>query len=218
MNKWRIAYITFVILSLVGILSAPLWLDNAWWWMDTDRMLDHRPVRPDFEDRPLTAAVGFLINLAALFWGGVFILYLLTGRIRRMADELRAGFQPVWRMAGLGLAITLLGLLTIAATAMTPITAPLALLLLLFLALASIIGTSGLGFAIGRLITDRCGWQIESPLLIFGLGTLTLTLLYRLPYIGIVFMIMISLTGLGLITTTRFGSGQPWTLEPLLEE
>jgi hypothetical protein len=94
----------------------------------------------------------------------------------------------------------------------------MAFLFLLFLALTSIIGTAGLGFALGRLITIRCGWKIESPLLIFGLGTLTLTLLFRLPYLGIGFMILTLLTGLGLITTTRFGSGKAWTLEPLLEE
>jgi hypothetical protein len=135
-----------------------------------------------------------------------------------MADELRHGFRPLFRLAGLGLAILLFALLTAAAMALTTITAPMSLLILILLVLGSILGTTALGFALGRLIADRCAWDFNSPLAIFGLGTLTLTLLYRFPYVGIGFIILTFFIGLGLITTTRLGSGQPWTLDPLLED
>jgi MFS family permease len=218
MNKWRITFFLFVVLALVIILSAPLWLDNAYWWMDTNQFLQHRPHRPAFQANPLTAGAGLLINLAALFWGGVFVLYLLTTQIKRMADEMMDGFRPLFRITGLGLAILLFALLTAAALALTPMTAPLSLLILILLFLGSILGMTALGFALGRLIVSKCAWDIESPLAIFGFGILTLTLLYRLPYIGIGFIVLTFLIGLGLITTTRLGSGQPWTLDPLLED
>lgn len=218
MNKWRTAFILFVILALAVILTAPLWSDNAYWWMDTDQMLQRRPHRPAFEANPITAGAGLLINLAALFWGGVFILYLLTRPIQRMASDFDVGLRPLFRLSGLGLAITLFALLTAGAMAMTPITAPMAFLLVLLLLLAAFVGTTALGMALGRWITSKCGWEIESPLLIFGLGTLVLTLLFRFPYVGIGFIVLAYLIGLGLITTTRLGSGQTWTLEPLVEE
>jgi hypothetical protein len=94
----------------------------------------------------------------------------------------------------------------------------MALLILSLLFLGAILGTTALGFALGRVITDQCGWEFESPLAYFGLGTLTLTLVYRLPYIGFGFMILNFFIGLGLTMTTRLGSGQPWTLDALLED
>lgn len=218
MNKGRIAFILFVVMALVLILSAPLWSNNAYYWMDTDRMLQHRPHRPAFEDNPASAGLGLLINLAALFWGGLLVLYLLTGRIRRMAAELKDGLRPLVRLTGLGLAILVAALLTAAAMALTPMTAPLSLVTLILLFLGSILGTTALSFALGRIIAAQCAWDTGSPVALFGLGSLTLTLLYRLPYIGIGFIILTFLIGLGLITTTRFGSGQPWTLDPLLED
>jgi hypothetical protein len=202
----------------VLILSAPLWTNNAYWWMDTDRMLDHRPHRPTFENNPGSAAVGLLINLTALFWGGVLVLYPLTSRVRTMADELKDSLRPLIRLTGLGLAILLAALLTAAAMALTPITAPMSFLILILVFLGSILGTTALGFALGRHIAVKCAWDLDSPLVIYGLGSLTLTLLYRLPYVGIGFIFLTFFIGLGLMMTTRLGSGQPWTLDPLLED
>lgn len=218
MKKWRVGFFLFVTLGLMIILTAPLWSHNPYWWMDTDRMLVHRLHRPTFEANPITAGVGLVINLTALFWGGVLVLYLLTSRIRRMADELKDSLGPLFRLSGLGLAILLVALLTAAAMALTPMTAPMSLLILIMLGLGSILGTTALGFALGRSIATHCAWNIQSPLITFGIGTLILTLLYRLPYVGIGFIILTFFIGLGLVMTTRLGSGRPWTLDPLLED
>ena len=130
-----------------------------------------------------------------------------------MAAELKDGLRPLVRLTGLGLAILVAALLTAAAMALTPMTAPLSLVTLILLFLGSILGTTALSFALGQIIAAQCAWDTGSPVALFGLGSLTLTLLYRLPYIGIGFIILTFLIGLGLITTTRFGSGQPWTLD-----
>jgi predicted membrane channel-forming protein YqfA (hemolysin III family) len=157
-------------------------------------------------------------NLVTIFLFGVLILYLAPDRVRHMAQESSTGWKRVLRFFAVGVLVIIIlgavGLLSL----LTVQTMPLPIILGMVFLLSALGGMVTLAYQLGKALLTRAEWSGRSPLLSLALGTLILFALTNVPYIGGVLLILILLTGAGLSITTRFGSGKPWNLLPLMED
>jgi hypothetical protein len=224
MNRWRIVIVALVILALLSMVLSALFFDIAWWrrsltLIGTERA-PHRAWRlARLQDVGVRANFASLFaNFVTRFLIGVLILFLAPDRIRHMAQESSTGWRRVLRFFTVGIlvivilgAVGLLSLLTVQ-------TMPLPVILGAVFLLSALSGMVAIAYQLGKILLTRAAWSGRSPLLSLGLGTLILFALSNVPYIGGVFLILILLTGAGLSITTRFGSGEPWNLLPLMED
>jgi hypothetical protein len=95
---------------------------------------------------------------------------------------------------------------------------PVPILLAVIVFLAALVGVVALAYQMGRLLLTRAAWAQGRPLASLGLGTLILYGLTQVPFFGLLVLIAISLTGVGVALSTRFGSRGRWSLAPLTEE
>jgi hypothetical protein len=224
MNRWRIVIVTLVILALLSMVLSALFFDSAWWRRSLASLGAERAPHKAWR-LALLQDVGVRANLASLFANlvtlflfGVLTLYLAPGRIRHIAQELSTSWQRFVRFFAVGVLIMIflsaLGLLSL----LTVQTMPLPIILGMVFLLAALSGMVALAYQLGKTLLIRAEWTGRSPLLSLALGTLILFALTNVPYFGGVLLILILLTGAGLSITTRFGSGKPWTLGPLMED
>ncbi|HEY43656.1 MAG TPA: hypothetical protein G4O11_06710 [Anaerolineae bacterium] len=224
MNRWRIVVVTLVVLAIVSMIISVLFFDLAWWRRSLASLgsarAPHRAWRTAlFQDEGVRANFATLIaSLVTQFLFGVLILYLVPDRVRNMAQDLSKGWQRVLKFFAVGVLMVVIlgavGLLSILAVH----TMPLPFILLGILFLASFSGVVALAYQLGFAMLARAGWTSRSPLVSLVLGTLILFALTNVPYLGSIFLIMVLLTGAGTSIATRFGSGKPWNLLPLMED
>ncbi len=219
MSRWRIITITLVIVALA--LWGALFVLN--FRPELARELPHGFVPPSAASRfarPLSGLPGWVPSLElfiTLFLAGAAELYLFPLQVKNMVQALSSSRRLVpITLLGLGFALLLLvfGIGAVLARITFPFTVLSALALLLF----SVWGFLAGAFALGRLLLGKAGWGRSSPLLALALGLLLLVPLARIPFVGGLVLIFYVALGLGLVIATRFGSNQPWTLTPLLEE
>lgn len=224
MNRWRIVIVALVILALLSMVLSALFFDIAWW----RRSLASLGVERDphkarrlalLQDVSVgTNFASLFANLVTIFLFGVLTLYLAPDRVRHMAQESSTGWQRFLRFFAVGVLIIVflsaLGLLSL----LTVQTMPLPVILGVVFLLAALGGMVALAYQLGKVLLNRADWSGRSPLLSLALGTLILFAITNVPYFGGVLLILILLTGAGLSITTRFGSGNPWTLGPLMED
>jgi hypothetical protein len=224
MNRWRIVIVFLVILALLSMVLSALFFDIAWWRrslasIGTERS-PHRAWR-----LALLQDVGVRANFASLFANlvtiylfGVLILYLAPHRIRHMSQGSSTGWQRILRFFVIGILIFIflsaLGLLSL----LTVQTMPLPIILGAVFLLSALGGMVALAYQLGKAILTRAEWSGRSPLLSLALGTLILFALTNVPYIGGIFFIIVLLIGAGMSIATRYGSGKPWNLIPLMED
>jgi hypothetical protein len=166
---------------------------------------------------PLERLGAAAAGLASQYLAGVLLLYLAPRRVARVAAALGAG-RDLLRHLLLG-ALIVVGLSALAVLSMLSAhTFPLPFLLLGALFLAALGGVVAITFRLGRDLAARAGWAQASPLTHLAMGSLVIFALTRVPYLGVVVLILIWLTGAGVAAASRFGSRAGWTLAPLVED
>jgi len=107
--------------------------------------------------------------------------------------------------------------LTAISASLSRATFPLTVLAALVVFVLVLWGYLALAYALGRSLLRKADGS-ASPLAALALGLLLLHALIHLPFAGIAFALLSIGAGLGVVTTTRFGSMQPWDLNLLLED
>ncbi len=157
---------------------------------------------------------------AFLFFAGLLTLFGFPRQLRVLRNAYTEGVSSLLRMLGIGafgalvlLLLMMLGLLTFAIF-------PLPLVLLVALLLAAWIGLVGLALAVGQFVNRWAGLTSASPILDLAFGVLILFTATRIPFLGVILLVLLTLWALGSVLLTRFGHGGVWTLAPFnqLEE
>ena len=216
MKRWKWIVVILIILSLGLLVAMSLLADRftphfafpASWGigqMQSEHSLSGRPGN-------LVSSLGALFTLGI---SGILALYLATERVRRVADSLSGKFL---RLALFGFLIGILVLVVGISSALMIGTFPITILLIGILFVAGLMGLVALAYAIGRSLLRRAGWQHGSPIYALLLGLLIIVALSRIPVLGALIFLFFTSLGLGAMISSHFGSGEPWTLKPLLEE
>ncbi len=169
---------------------------------------------------PLSHLPGWVASVelfVTLFLAGAADLYLFPRHVRNMVRALSSPRRLV-PFALLGLGFGLLIIVFGIGAALARITFPFTLLAAFVLILLSAWGYLSAAYALGSLLLAKADWGRSVPLLSLALGLLLLLPLARIPFVGGLIMLVYMGLGLGLVIATRFGSNQPWSLIPLLEE
>lgn len=140
------------------------------------------------------------LALAAL---GVVLLLFLERPVRRMEDCVLA---VPW--AGLGMGLLTLVVVAAVSTilAITVCLSPVALLLLLVLMVALLLGWTVAGLIVGERILTVLKVPEPSPLLSAVIGVVLITLLTRIPCLGWLLGLLTASLGLGAVVLTRAGT------------
>jgi len=223
MNRWRLFVILLIIgsLLLIFVMSSSDWGERNFFRDVPGRWQSNRERIRSAAESFTTESYPFISRLSVLvtmYLSGILTLYAFPRQIRRMeiAYNNRAG--NLVRMATLGfLVIVFLGVLGMT-SAMVMSTFPLTILFGVALFLISFLGFVAFAYALGAYLARRAAWKHASPLFMLFLGLLILFALSQAPYIGLVIRILLASLGSGVVIATRFGSGQPWNLMPLLVE
>jgi hypothetical protein len=157
---------------------------------------------------PLVGRVAWwLVSLAV----ALVVLVLFPEPVRRLVDDVEAaplsalGWGTLVALAAgpaaVLLAITLLGI-------------PLALLLVLAVLLAKVLGYVAVSLLLGRRLLPRLGvrdgaigWELVA-------GTVLLLLVGSVPVLGALVDLAVALVGIGASGRTGFGTGRPWLRAP----
>lgn len=220
MSRWRLVTIGLIALALIlwGVLfSLNLRPELA-------HELPHGFAQPPAGFRlqsPLSGLPAWASSLElfiTLLLAGVASLYLFPARVRNMSRALASGWSRLLVTVLLGIGFALLIILFGIGAALARITFPFTILAALALVFLAVWGFLAAAYTLGRLLISRAGWGPRSPILGLALGLLLLLPLGRIPFVGGIIMVAYIGLGLGLAITTHFGSGEPWSLIPLLEE
>jgi hypothetical protein len=224
MTKWRMIVIGLVLLSLAAIVVAELPPLSRLPWQPERPFLEPTPgffFHPRGVLRPQgmvgsVAAQG--VRLLGLYLLGVIVVFVAPRRVRFMADVLHTGPQSIARSFILGLALAILVLAVGVLASFSLHTFPVPFILIPLLFLVALGGVVAITFDLGRGLLRKAAWYGGRPLLALALGSLLVFALTRIPIVGWLVLAVIWLTGAGIALTTHFGSGQEWSLSPLLEE
>jgi len=159
-----------------------------------------------------------LARLLGQYLLGVLVLFAAPRPVRRMADLLESGGRQMLRYLAIGLLIAVLIAAVAVAAVLSMHTFPVPFLMVGVFFLIAIGGTVGLTYALGRAALRWGGVTDRTPLLSYALGALLLYALTQVPFLGPVVLMASWSIGVGVVIATRFGSGRPWTLAPLVEE
>jgi hypothetical protein len=224
MSRWRAVVLAMIVGAVVLILLSALAFDWGPIWQEWRGPLAVRPIFGGWGPAvtggggPLDRLGGELANLVAQFLVGVLILFAAPRHLRRLSLALAGGGARLLRYTVVGLllaiAIAAVGLLSIFSVH----TFPLPFILGAGFFLAALIGVVALTYRLGVGLTVRAGWSDQQPLTSLALGTLIVFALTRVPFLGVVILAAVWLTGAGAAIASRLGSGEPWSLLPLLEE
>ncbi|OGO18539.1 MAG: hypothetical protein A2Z14_19200 [Chloroflexi bacterium RBG_16_48_8] len=221
MKRYRILLLTILVLALILLLGSELFFDRPFNWIPGREFLSQRHqmflARAGIDE--VTRHILLLIaSLVSLFGIGTFVIYALPKRVRYIAESLAHHPTPLWGYLGVGL----VGAMGIGATTFLSVfsvyTFPASLLLLLLLFTSTVLGMVGMSYQLGYKLLHLAEWRVKNPLVPFGLGMFILYSAIRIPYLGIVFLLFVGLACLGASLATRFGSGNPWTFRPFVED
>ncbi|MCX6039030.1 MAG: hypothetical protein NTW99_14340 [Chloroflexi bacterium] len=216
MKRWKWIVVLLIILSLGLLVAMSLLADRfapyfafpASWGIGQMQSEHSLPGRPG----------NLVSSLSALFTlgiSGILALYVAPERVRRVADSFSGKFL---RLALFGFLIGILVLVVGISSALMIGTFPITILLIGILFVAGLMGLVALAYAIGRSLLRRAGWQHGSLIYALLLGLLIIVALSRIPVLGVLLFLFFISLGLGAMISSHFGSGEPWTLKPLLEE
>ncbi|MBI2911733.1 MAG: hypothetical protein HYY05_06290 [Chloroflexi bacterium] len=156
-----------------------------------------------------------LSSFAALLSASVALSFLAPGTLARLRVPLVRGPRSLARTAVVGI----LGYLFCGAWALLLaghfVGLPLAVLLLAGLLLLTLVGLVAVSLSLGVALGRMGGWRPHSPLYDLAAGLLVIFPLSVLPYVGWVTTGLAAVLGFGALLTTRFGTGEGWSLAPL---
>jgi hypothetical protein len=224
MKQWRMMVIIIALAAALIMFVSALFGDLTWWSRPlVSRTMVQSPHRA--WRLALVQDAGVRVNFAVLLAGlvtqlmtGVLVLYLVPRQVHNMAHAIAIGWRQLFRyfIVGILLAVVMavVGLLSILALH----TMPLLIILSMVFFLASLSGVVALTYQLGRGLLSQAGWSEGSPLTSLVLGTLVFYAITRIPFVGWVALVLLWLTGVGVAVATRFGSGKPWSILPLMED
>jgi MFS family permease len=216
MKRWKWIVVLLTILSLGLLVGMSLLTDHfaphfsfpASWGIGQIQSEHSLPGRPG----NLVSSIGALFTLGI---SGILVLYVAPERVRRVANSFSGKYL---RLALFGFLIGILALVVGISSALMIGTFPVTILLIGILFVAGLMGLVALAYAIGRNLLRRAGWQHGSPIYALLLGLLIIVGLSWIPVLGALLFLFFTSLGLGAMILSHFGSGEPWTLKPLLEE
>jgi len=170
-----------------------------------------------FADRHRTFVSSFGL-LFALGLGGILILYLIPGRVRGVADAFSRKPGRWLRLILLGFLIEVLVVIAGFGSALKIGTFLLTILLMGAAFIVGLVGFISLAYALGRGLLRSAQWKNVSPVFSMLLGLAILLAFTPIPILGAILFLVFSSLGLGATILSHFGSGTPWTLNPLSEE
>ncbi len=219
MARWRV--LTLVLMVLAVALWAALFAFNLRPQLGSEVLLGISPASSLHLQGPLSGLPRWVASVelfVTLFLAGVANFFLFPARLRNMVLTVGRGWARLALTTVLGIGFGLLIIVFGFGAALARITFPFTILAALVLVFLSVWGFLAVAYAVGRLLLAKAGWGGLSPALGLALGLLLLLPLIRIPFAGGVVMIVYVGLGLGLVVSTRFGSNQSWSLNPLLEE
>ena len=165
--------------------------------------------------RAFTSSFGILFVFGI---SGILILYIIPTRVRRVADTFSVKLSHLLRLTFLGLLIEALVVFVGIGSALTIGTFPLTILLGGAAFIIGLVGFISLAYTVGRGMLRSAKWPNSSPIYSMLLGLLILLAIVPIPVFGGVFFLAFTSLGFGATILSHFGSGEPWTLIPLLEK
>jgi len=221
MNRWRILIVLLVLIALVLLILAA-WL--GWDVRSVSRLARGGGfIQPLFSHRlatihqvnPFFSTIGAFITL---YLAGILVLLILPVQIHRMGQALSNSALRLLRIFLVGLlAAVLVGAIGIG-SALAISTFPLTIILGGLLFVSGFVGFVAIAFTLGRALLRRAEWQQTSPLISLLLGLLLLYSLGEILLVGVLLNVVFISLGIGVVITTRFGSGVAWSLSPLKED
>jgi hypothetical protein len=224
MNKWGwllVGACFVAVLILVGssLLEARGLVKSPWIGHLSSRLEDRPWGTPSgvvfLEANPYVNA---LAGLVSHYLVGVLVLFAVPQTVRRLADTLAGGRRSLALYPFVGVLLSAMLLAVALLTAVFAHLFPVPIVLLFVFFIAALSGVIALQFELGRDLLRRAGRSGASPLAALAVGTLLVFSATRVPYLGPLVLAAVWLTGVGLVLTTRFGSGGRWSLEPLQED
>jgi len=221
MTRGRLISIGLLVLSL-GVLLLTSWMGEAFAaepaWQS--RLVDHgRWQLAGFENRgPLENLALQVGTLLGQLFAGVLILFIAPQRMRNLSTALTGGLRGWLRLAVIGLLIATTLVSVALLSALTVFTFPLPFIVMGVLFLSALAGSVALAYRVGEALVLGAGWDQVGPIGRLAAGTFVLFGLSRLPLVGLALIVLAGSIGLGLVATTRFGSGKRWSLEALREK
>lgn len=136
----------------------------------------------------------------------LILIYFFLPHLRRinefvLTDPMKAGLTGLISVvvvvfATLLLCVTIIGI-------------PIALILLLVIWAAFVMGSVAIYLLIGERLVEQFGWNVNQY--VAGiLGAVLIGVASILPWIGWLIKLLISLMGFGAVIKTKFGTGKPW--------
>ncbi len=161
---------------------------------------DHPVVRESYPGHVVRSFLN-LLGLAAVI---IVIMSVFPLNMAKIFGSLK--LQPA-RVILVGV-LGWLALPFVAIVSLITIIGPVVLLLIALLAV--LVGTAVVSATLGEKLRDLLKWQTNNQILttLAGLGVLWLAAL--LPLASIFIIIFCSVTGMGLLLVTKFGTGRPW--------
>jgi len=221
MNKWKILLIVVLILSFVILLASELLFERPWsWlpWIGPFGMRQRLLVGTSGERATFQRLLSLFATLLSVFLVSGLTMYIAPKRIQFMASSFRRGTRIFWQSALVGLLTTItvtgLGMLS----ALSVYTFPVTFLVFMGVFVLALMGMVSVSYELGREFFDRAGWKGMNPLHQLAFGIFTIFSIMRIPLIGQVVLIIVVFVSLGVVISTRFGSGRTWTLRPFMED
>jgi len=213
-RKWLVYVLG--ILAILVLLVADIYypgsaiIDNL---LEKIQNMDHPAA---FDRHPNVESLyisGFLAGYAA----AIVLLFSVPGRVAFIARSYR-GKRELLRQFSIGLAGNFIFIAIIVLSVFTPFTFPLAIFSGLILFAISFLGSIAILFRLASDFFRWAGLENSSPVVKTGYGLLIFSSLVTLPYLGVALRFFLWLLGSGIVISSKVGSGNKWTLRPLVEE
>jgi hypothetical protein len=155
-----------------------------------------------------------IINMLIIFALTALTYTLFPGQSRKAAEVVTAKSGPV---IGWGLLVALLAIPLMVLLAITIIGIPLIIVEIIVLALAALLGYTGIALLVGEKVVTTASSRTVNPLGAIAIGVLILGLVAMIPFFGWLVSFAILVLALGAAFTTRFGSAKDPVTEIVIQ-
>lgn len=221
MKPWKLFVLILILASLI-LLACATWFNwNSWEPLRSIRTRQKEsPIytRHPGEQLPLLSQFSTIGALIATYLSGILVLFVFPIQIKRMEAALSTSKKGTLLIAVQGLLVAMLTLAIAVGSSLAMGTFPLSIFLGSILFLSGFTGIITIGYTLGHFLLKRADWNDVSPLASLLLGLLIFFSVTRIPYLGNVIAPVFICLGIGVVFTTRFGTGRAWSLAPLRED
>ena len=163
---------------------------------------------------PFGNIAGGIINMLIMFALAALTYTLFPGQVRTAAEAVTAKSGPV---IGWGLLVAILAVPLMVVLAITIIGIPLIIVEIIVIAVAALLGYTGITLLVGDKIVGAASSKTANPLGAIAIGVLVLGLVAMIPILGWLVSIALFILAVGAALTTRFGSLKQPAKEIIIE-